>query len=248
MACGTAGREGTTGWEGAAAPGSASASEPASQVGRKSLIDEYKAHLSEVRLYFDLTVVETGEGIWLIAPMWPIGKSGPRFNVALYLPDNRIVLPTAFGFRSSGELSRSISKRHTNSPEESICAWSDGDIQWAAGDSPFLLFCLYAEWLLCQLFYQTEGYWPGRQSGMGAVYRWNEFKPNEWCDCGSEKRYGECHQSSDRAVVAVLRAQRKSIAPPVREMPARVLKFARSGWRKPPPADDLPVRFFTTSD
>lgn len=244
---GTAGREGATGWQGAAPPGAPAAPEPAREVGRESLIAQYKAHLTEVRLYFQITPVETKEGIWLITPMWPIGKSGPRFMVALYLPDNRAMTPTAFGFRSSGQLARSISKRHTNSPEGSICAWSDGDIDWTPGDSPLLMLCLFAEWLLCQLFYQQEGYWPGRQSAMNAVYRWNEFHPNEWCDCGSDQRYGDCHQFLDAALVARLKAQGKSVAPPIREMPASVVRFARSGWRKPPPAEDLPVREFITS-
>lgn len=245
---GTAGREGATGWEGTAASGSAAASEPSREVGREGLIAQYKAHLREVRLYFAVTVIETDEGIWIIAPMWPIGKDGPRLTVALYLPGNRIQTPTAFGLRSSGLLARPISKKHTNSPEGSICAWSDGDIEWAPGDSPFLLLRLYSEWLLCQLFYQCAGFWPGRQSGIDAVYRWNEFKPNEWCDCGSQKRYGECHQPLDLAVVTRLKSQGKSVAAPIREMPPSVLRFARTGWRKPPPAADLPIRPFTTSD
>jgi hypothetical protein len=231
----------------APAPPTASGADPESSStnGRESLIEDYKAHLAEVRLYFDITTIDTDDGLWLIAPMWPIGKSGPRFNVALFLPNNRFVTPTAFGFRSSGQLARQISKKHTNSPEGSICAWSDGDIKWEPGDSPFLLLRLYAEWLLCQLYYRSEGCWPGRQSGLNEVYRWNEFKPNEWCDCGSKKRYGECHQSSDAALVAYLRLQGKSVAPLIRETPKSVLKFARSGWRKPPPINDLPIRPFT---
>ena len=229
-------------------PPAAPGSEPGSAERRKSIIEDYKAHLSEVRRYFHVTLVETEEGIWLIVPMWPIGKPGPRFTVALYLPPTIDVTPTAFGFRSSGQLARAIGKRHTNSPEGSICAWSDGDIEWAPGDSPFLLLRLYAEWLLCQLFYQSEGYWPGSQSGMvgaEAVYRWNEFDPREWCDCGSQKRYGNCHQFSDAAIIASLKARGKSVAPPLREIPPSVLTFARSDWRKVPPASDLPLRIFT---
>jgi hypothetical protein len=225
-----------------AASAASAASEPAGEVGSKTLRERYRVHLEQVRLYFDLTTIETEEGLWLIAPMWPVGKPGPSFTVALYLPDHPSFTPTAFAFRSSGQLARAVGKRHTNSPEGSICAWSDGDIQWAPGESPFLLLRLYAEWLLCHLFYQVAGYWPGQQSALDGVYRWNEFDPREWCDCGSNKRYGECHRESDEALVRGLKAQGRSVAPPPREMPPSVVAFARSRWRNPPPPEDMPIR------
>jgi hypothetical protein len=129
---------------------------------------------------------------------------------------------------------RAVGPRHTNFPDASICAFTDEDDAWRPGDNPKILLNLYAEWLVGQLFLSLESYWPGRQAGLDATYRTLEFTDQDWCDCGSEKRYGTCHRAIDQLEVARLKAAGKYVPLPDRIVPPTIAKFASSRWKKLP--------------
>jgi hypothetical protein len=96
------------------------------------------------------------------------------------------------------------------------------------------LLNLYAEWLVCQLFYRIEKRWPGRQVGLDAAYRQREFDVREWCDCGSGKRYGVCHYELDATEVGELKTSGLYEPLANRVVPETIVKFAKSRWSKLP--------------
>lgn len=227
---GSSGRQRAAGPSGAAAP-----PEPARQDGIADLRQQYFDAMAEVREFYpDLRVIEVEDGIWVVTQIFPIGRGGPYFSVCLFLPDRKDLEPTAFAFEKSGKSGKPIGPRHTNFPEASICAYSATDGVWEPGRTPLILLNLYAEWLVCQMFFVSEGYWPGRQSGQDSRYREIEFRDREWCDCPSGKRYGECCKGRDAAAVATARLKGEYVPLPNRSVPRQVIRFARSGWRMPP--------------
>lgn len=236
-------QDGSRQWPGAAssAPPAASAApaasdpKPAGADGREALRQRYLGFRPEIlRYYPSAQMREVDLGIWITTRIYPLGLSGPCYWICLFLPDNGACSPKAFAFYRLSPVPRSVGPRHTNFPDGSICALTDEDDAWRPGDSPKILLNLYAEWLVCYLFFRIEKCWPGRQVGLDATYRQREFQKNEWCDCGSEKPYGECHYASDASDVEKLKAAGLYEPVPDRAVPPTILNFAKSRWTKLP--------------
>lgn len=134
-----------------------------------------------------------------------------------------------------GARAKVVGYRHTNFPDASICSHIPTDNVWRPGDSPLVLLNLYAEWLLCHLYLRVEKRWPGRQAGLDAVYRQIEFKDEEWCDCDSQLRYGECHKADDLREVQLLKLSGKYTPLGERRVPQSLIDFAKSRWNATPP-------------
>ena len=225
-------------WQGspAASPApAASDAEPAGSDGRASLTDRYLGFRPEILRYYPTAHFhEVEHGLWIVATIFPLGRHGPCYWVCLFLPDHAAFSSKAFAFSVLGRHPKPVGPRHTNFPDGSICAFTDEDDAWRPGDNPKILLNLYAEWLICQLFLAIEHRWPGRQIGLDATYRQEEFGPREWCHCNSGERYGVCHYKEDAEEVARLKANGAYEQLPKRIVPATIMQFAASRWRKLP--------------
>lgn len=218
----------------------ASDSESAGKDGGKALKARYNEHLKRVREYYpSLISREVNDGLWVIVQSYPLGRDGPRFWICLFLPASAGNDPKGFAFSKLTPLVRPVGPRHTNFPDASICAFSTDDDAWRPGDEPLVLLNLYAEWLICSMFHKLAGFWPGKQSGLDAVYRKAEFKPEEWCFCDSGLRYGECHMESDGLAVEQLKAKDQLFSHGERRIPPAVARFARSHWAHIPLITEL---------
>ncbi|HUE78179.1 MAG TPA: hypothetical protein VMN38_00915 [Sphingomicrobium sp.] len=243
---GAAGREGTAGRKGAAASGAPADAEPAGADRRQTLRERYLGFRPEILLYYPTAHFrEVDHGHWIVVRIYPLGRDGPCYWVCLFLPDEAVFSPKAFAFERLSPVPRAVGVRHTNFPDASICAFTDDDDAWRPGDNPKILLNLYAEWLICQLFLRLEHYWPGRQVGLDAIYRSVEFTDRDWCDCGSEKRYGDCHCGLDQAEVVRLKASGEYVPLPDRVVPQTILKFAKSRWKKLPDLARLPMHQYS---
>lgn len=245
---GAARRQGPSGWQGASGQsGAAAPPESACEDGIADVRQQYLAAIPEIREYYpDLRVIEVEDGVWVVTQIFPIGRDGPSFSICLFLHDDKTMDAKAFAFEGNGLRARAPGLRHTNFPDASICAFCADDGVWAPGRNPLDLLGLYAEWLVCQLFLQTEGVWPGRQYGPDASYRVQEFHADEWCFCGSELRYGRCHADEDRR--EVVRLKELGLYEPLgeRAVPREVIAFAKSAWRIAPAGSNLfPHKFQT---
>jgi hypothetical protein len=97
----------------------------------------------------------------------------------------------AWAFWSDGIVVRS----HHQYPDESICACQPG--QWRLGRDgieDYVGFCVC--WIAKALHLQVLGWWPGPQHYPAAV-RVARNRPDEFCGCGSDKRYADCHATRD---------------------------------------------------
>lgn len=110
----------------------------------------------------------------------------PRLEVAPAL--------RAWGYWESGMLVESV---HAY-PDLSICSFMSGE--WVPGRNAIEdLVGFYICWLGKVLFEQKFGRWPGRQHSQEIVRvarRWRR----EFCGCGGELRYLECHGAADAAL------------------------------------------------
>lgn len=229
----------------ASAPSTTSNAEPAGADGGQALIKRYLGFRPEILLYYPTARFrEVDHGVWITARIYPLGRAGPCYWVCLFLSDSAVFSPKAFAFERLSPVPRTVGPRHTNFPDASICAFTDDDDAWRPGDSPKILLNLYAEWLICQLFLRLERYWPGRQAGLDATYRSVEFTDRDWCDCGSEKRYGECHRVRDQFEVDRLKASGEYVPLPNRIVPPTIISFARSRWKKLPDLNRLPFHHY----
>lgn len=80
-------------------------------------------------------------------------------------------------------------------PDRSICAFMPGE--WAIGDEPlstYLDWCVY--WLGRALHLEFFDHWPGRQHCLSVV-RVERDRPDDYCGCGSDKRWRECCMTED---------------------------------------------------
>lgn len=223
-------------------PGASAHSEPAGADRSQTLIDKYLGFRPEILRYYPSAYFsEVDRGLWITATILPLGKTGPRYWVCLFLADDPRFSPKAFAFDRLSPVPRAVGPRHTNFPDRSICAFTDEDDAWRPGDSPKVLLNLYAEWLLCQLFLHFEKRWPGRQTGLDAAYRQQEFDLREWCDCGSGARYGQCHYEIDAAEVQKLKVSGAYERLAARVVPLTVVGFAKSRWSKLPDLRQLPL-------
>lgn len=86
---------------------------------------------------------------------------------------------------------------HHEYPDTSICACMPQDWRW--GRDPlidYVNFCIV--WIGKALHSSVLGWWPGRQH-YPAWARVQRDMPNEYCGCGSDRRYGACCRESDLA-------------------------------------------------
>lgn len=226
--------------------GAPAEAEPAGADRRQTLRERYLGFRPEILLYYPTAHFrEVDYGLWIVARIYPLGRDGPCYWVCLFLPDEAVFSPKAFAFERLSPVPRAVGVRHTNFPDASICAFTDEDDAWRPGDNPKILLNLYAEWLICQLFLRLEHYWPGRQAGLDAIYRSVEFTDRDWCDCGSEKRYGDCHRGLDHAEVVRLKASGEYVPLPDRVVPQTIIKFAKSRWKKLPDLARLPMHQYS---
>lgn len=218
-----------------ASPGAAPHAEPPGSDRVETLTERYLGFRPEILLYYPTAHFrEADYGLWITVRIYPLGTTGPCYWVCLFLPQNPEFSPKGFAFRRLSPTPLPVGPRHTNYPDGSICAFTDDDDAWRPGDSPKILLNLYAEWLVCHLFLRIERRWPGRQVGLDATYRQSEFDAREWCDCGSGRRYGECHSPLDAAEVAGLKKSGRYKALEKRTIPEAILSFARTRWNKLP--------------
>jgi hypothetical protein len=217
------------------ASGAAAHSEPTGADRIEALTERYLGFKPEILLYYpSANFREIDHGLWITARFHPLGLQRPCYWVCLFLPSDARLSPKAFAFNRLSPMARAVGPRHTNFPDGSICAFTDGDDAWRPGDSPKILLNLYAEWLVCQLFYKIAKRWPGKQVGLDAVYRQQEFDVREWCDCGSDRRYGNCHFPLDVKEVERLKFLGGYEPLAKRFVPETIMRFAKSRWSRLP--------------
>ena len=217
-----------------AAPGS-----PARLRG-KSLAEHYLLEEGEVSDRYGGRFLPSRNGLWVVAPSSPLGPDGPQFHLAVYLPFVLGRRPQGWAFSKLGQFPKVVGPRHTNFPDHSICAQGDNDGAWYPPDGLIALLNLYSTWLFRHLYLAEVGRWPGLQWGASALYRRTEFHPEDWCGCGKAARYRDCCQASDLEVPEEEAREehvRLTGGPYVeRRVPAAIMTFARSGWKKVPQA------------
>lgn len=194
------------------------------------------ARLEDLWRTYPTDFISGDHGLWIIVKSSPLGSEGPQVTIVLGYPYLAEIEPKAWAFWKLGEFPKFVGPRHTNFPDASICAFGPGD--WDRTDGVVALVDFYSTWLIRQLYFQEVGSWPGRQHGASPLYRRREFSSEEWCGCGSGKRYGECHQAadailSDEAAAAEHRKVMGSDYGP-RKPPKSIMQFARSGFKRVP--------------
>lgn len=212
----------------------------AARFGSQSLADHYLEGAAATLERYDAKFYRTEVGIWVVTPSSPLGVGGPSFTLAAFLPSDRNIRPSSFGwaFSKLGPFPKPVGPRHTNFPAHDICAQGSDDAAWLPEDGVRPLLNLYSTWLLRHCFLAETGRWPGRQWGATALYRRTEFHPEEWCGCGASKRYRHCHMevdlnlSEEEAQSEHLRIMGMKYGP--RNPPKAVKTFARSNWQKVP--------------
>lgn len=235
---GTAGRQGSPRWQGAAGGEAPAAPGPPPRFWGGSLREHYLDSLAELLAYFDAQVIQQQHGLWVVARVFPLGVDGPQFWLAIAVPFHQDSKPQGWAFLMKGNYVEPIGPRHTNFPDHSICADGEDEKGWYPIDGLRALVSLYSTWLFRQLYFQQFGLWPCRQWGATALYRRLEFHPDEWCGCGKNRRYRNCHMEAD-ALLSEQEAVDEHIAKfgsPYRKrtVPSAVMSFARSNWNKVP--------------
>jgi len=198
------------------------------------------AGLEDLWSAYPTQIIEGDHGLWIIVKSTPLGHDGPQVTFLIAYPYAEQFEPRAWAFWKLGDFPKFIGPRHTNFPNASICAFGPDD--WKRSHGLVALVDFYSTWVVRQLYYHRFRRWPGKQHGASALYRRTEFAPEEWCGCGSEKRYWECHEREDKALSdeeAVLDHRQKFGSDYCqRKPPKSVLKFVRSGFKKLPSFKD----------
>lgn len=216
----------------------AAGSGASARLGGGHLAEHYLVGESEVRERYDASFIASGNGLWVVAPIMPLGAGGPQFHLAIAFAFLIGLPPKGWAFSKLGQFPKAVGPRHTNFPDHSICAQGADDGAWYPSDGIRPLLNLYSTWVLRQLYLAEFERWPGRQWGPSALYRRTEFQPQEWCGCGKATRYGECCYRSDLGV-SEEEARQEHIRVTggeyrQRRVPSVVMNFARSGWKKVP--------------
>lgn len=198
--------------------------------------------LEELGTAYPTQVIEGDHGLWIIVTSYPLGHDGPQVTFVIAYPNSEVAPPKAWAFWKLGDFPKFVGPRHTNFPDASICAFVPDDGTWTRTDGLVALVDLYSTWVIRHLFFQHFGRWPGPQQGITALYRRTEFSPGEWCGCGSGKRYGECHETSDKQLPddEAHEEHRRKIGTDycARKPPRSVMRFVRSRFKKVPPFSD----------
>ncbi len=199
------------------------------------------AGLEDLWRAYPTDFLDGDHGLWIIVKSNPLGDDGPQVTFVLGYPYTSNVEPRAWAFWKLGEFPKFVGPRHTNFPDASICAFGPND--WDRSDGVAALVDFYSTWLVRQLYLQHFGRWPGRQHGASALYRRTEFSFDEWCACGSGKRYGECHEQADKLMSdEEARQEHRQVFKSdygSRRPPKSLMKFVRSNFKKPPAFRDV---------
>jgi hypothetical protein len=199
------------------------------------------AGLEDLWRAYPTEFIEGDHGLWIIVKSNPLGHDGPQVTFILGYPYTSKIEPRSWAFWKLGEFPKFIGPRHTNFPDASICAFGPSD--WDRSDGARALVDFYSTWVVRHLYLQHFHRWPGRQHGLSALYRRTEFSSDEWCGCGGNKRYGECHEQADKlmsdeeAREEHLRFFKSDYG--LRRPPKLLMKFVRSNFRKVPAFRDV---------
>lgn len=137
---------------------------------------------------------------WVAVPAMPLGMQGPLAFFVVCYPRDRRFRVRGWGFWVQGGWLTPMGTRHTNYPDQSICAFEEGT--WDRKLGLTALVDRYCEWAVRQLHFRVLGRWAGMQVGPNAVYRLHEFRDGELCHCDSGARYGACCRPIDEDAVA----------------------------------------------
>jgi len=194
--------------------------------------------LEELHLAYPTQFIEGDHGLWIIVTSCPLGRGGPQVTFVVGYPYSEKLPPRAWAYWKLGDFPKFIGPRHTNFPDGSICAFVPDDATWSRADGLVTLIDLYSTWVVRQLYLEHVGRWPGQQHGPTALYRRTEFASDEWCGCGSGRRYGECHELADRLLPEEeARLEHRRIMGSDycdRKPPKSVSKFVRSAFKRVP--------------
>jgi hypothetical protein len=194
------------------------------------------ARLEDLWRAYPTDFIPGDHGLWIIVRSKPLGNDGPQVTFVIGYAYSAEIEPRAWAFWKLGEFPKFVGPRHTNFPDASICAFGPGD--WDRSDGVLALVDFYSTWIVRQLYFENFGRWPGKQHGASPLYRRTEFSADEWCGCGSGKRYGDCHLTAD-ALLSDEAAQdehRKVMGSDYgpRKPPKSIMQFARSGFKRVP--------------
>lgn len=153
-----------------------------------------------VRAYPDSRVALHDDHAWLAVPAMPMGRCGPLAIFVICYPRDQRLRVRGWGLWVCGGWLEPMGTRHTDYPDQSICAFEEGTWQRRFGLTA--LADRYCEWTIRQLHFAWIGKWAGMQVGPNALYRLHEFRDGELCHCDSGARYGECCRPKDEASVA----------------------------------------------
>ena len=177
-------------------------------------------------------------GLWVAVKTRPLGRGGPQAHLLVALPFEETISPRAWAFRAIGNDAELFPLKHTNFPDASICAFTKESGAWGPADGVTALIDHYSLWIIKSWHRTHIGLWPGPQVGACSYYRRQEFKPDEWCGCGSGKRYFACHQYRDIQVANEIgRRQFRELFwgnYEDRAAPQGVVLAARSRWKTLP--------------
>lgn len=199
--------------------------------------------LEELHVAYPTQFVEGDHGLWVIVTSTPLGPFAPQATFVIAYPYSENVPPRAWGFWKLGDFPKFIGPRHTNFPDASICAFVPDDATWSRANGLVALADLYSTWVVRHLFLAHFGKWPGQQHGPTALYRRTEFFADEWCGCGSGKRYGNCHELDDKRLSEEdAREDHRRVMGSeycARRPPKSVMRFVRSRFTKVPSFRDV---------
>lgn len=211
--------------------------DPAAQFRIGGLERQFTAQLAALKeAYPSVKMWQQDLGAWLLLDSVVLAglDRRARFAVAVPFTTDRV---RAWGFWE-GMLgpARWIGPRHTNFPEGSICSFDPSAAHPLGAHDLVGLLDVYTLWAFRHLHLETRGRWPGRHIGAFVSERLFEFRPDEFCGCGSEGlRYHECCKQSDESGLRVAEAVDYVLSLRQRRVPDEVLEFVRG--QNPPPVE-----------
>lgn len=200
--------------------------------------DAYATGVETLGAQYKCEVVEDEAGIWVMVQSHPLGDHGPKLHFLIAFPLEQRIMPRAWAFSQIGNRVHPFGFRHTNVPDQSICAFSRTDRAWDYSDGLIGFVDLLSLWAAKQIFFMHVGWWPGRQYVAGSLYRRNTQAPLEYCGCGSGLSYTLCHQHFDAQVseAEAVIEYRKLFAAEFgsQSIPDPILVAARTRWKQLP--------------
>lgn len=225
-------------WQGRSARSGAWTPAQGNHFGSPAIEASHGAELRVLAQAYPVVVTESDDGFWLAIRTKPLGPDGPKAHVLIAVSCNRSVLPRAWAFETIGTQPRPFAPKHTNFPDGSICAFAPTSDAWKPEDGLLDLVDHYVIWMIKSWHRTVFGWWPGKQAGVVAFYRAQEFDGREFCGCGSGLLYAFCHRGRDLAVPEEVAQKQFETAFGCsyfsRAVPAVLLDAAKSNWRKLP--------------